>query len=214
MNTMIANGIIGVLVLTLVYLILAGRLVTFIRVLSLQGFLLFGIVYFHLENKMDLPNFIFILVETILFKAILVPYYLNNLIRKNGLSYEREPDQPSFYRIFIVLIILTLTFLFGSRLHTDSLRVIYITAAFSTLLTGVLLAVKRTKLVTQIVGYLVVENGIFLLTLAVGHEMPVIINMIILFDVITTIWLFGIFVSKVNFVFKSIETTKLTSLKD
>jgi hydrogenase-4 component E len=63
-------------------------------------------------------------------------------------------------------------------------------------------------------AYVVIENGVFILSLAVGNEMPLLVNLGILLDVFVSVFLLGIFVNKVGDVIKDIDISQLSNLKD
>ncbi|MDX2196204.1 MAG: hypothetical protein NW207_07285 [Cytophagales bacterium] len=211
--------------MTLIYLINAGRVLSYIYSLAIQGILLFAIVLSELK-EMHLINLTFILLETLIFKGIIVPYYLYYLMKKNNIFYEREPDQLNFYSLFKIAIIFIISFFFGYELHINfetgnayrlqqhTHEIIYFTASLSSILTGLLIIMRRKKIITHIVGYLVLENGLFMLSLAMGTELPIIINMGILFDILTTVFLLGVFLNRAKGIFKAIEIRNLTELKD
>ena len=63
-------------------------------------------------------------------------------------------------------------------------------------------------------GYMVIENGVFVLSLAVGNEMPMMVNLGILLDVFVSVFLLGIFINKVGDVFTGGDVEELSNLKD
>jgi len=67
---------------------------------------------------------------------------------------------------------------------------------------------------SHLVGYLIIENGIFLLSLSVGNTMPIMVNLAILLDVFMGILILGIFINRVGDTFNSIEIDNLSKLKD
>jgi hydrogenase-4 component E len=203
--------------MSLIYLAVAGRFVSFVRVLGLQGLLLLGIAYMELRDSevMRLGNLVFILLETLLFKSIIVPYFFNRIIKRNKLSQEAESNFPSFFSLITVSLSIILTFILAYKLHEkEELKVIYFTASVSAIFTGVFLMITRKTIVTHIVGYMVLENGIFLLSLAIGAEMPMIVNIGILLDLLSSILILGFFVNRIGDVYKTIDVEKLTELKD
>jgi hydrogenase-4 component E len=200
--------------MTLIYLAVANRFVSFVRVLGLQGLLLFGIAYMELKD-INFGNLVFILLETLLFKSIIVPYFFNRIIKRNKLSQEVESNFPSFFSLITVSLSIILTFIIAYKLHEkEELKVIYFTASVSAIFTGIFLMITRKTIVTHIVGYMVLENGIFLLSLAIGAEMPMIVNIGILLDLLTSILILGFFVNRIGDVYKTIDVEKLTELKD
>ena len=63
-------------------------------------------------------------------------------------------------------------------------------------------------------GYMVLENGIFLLSMALGSELPLIVNLGILLDLFTSVLLFGLFITKIDELYHSTEIDQLSGLKD
>jgi hydrogenase-4 component E len=86
--------------------------------------------------------------------------------------------------------------------------------AFSTLACGLFLVVARKKALTQALGYLIFENGIFTFGLAVLPEAPLAIEVGILLDALVAILVMGITIFHINRAFDSISTERLTALKD
>ncbi len=199
--------------MTLIYLASGNRLVTYIRILALQGLLLFGLAYLELKH-ISIGSLLFILVETLVFKAFIVPYFLYMLIKRNHFHNERDADSPNFFSLFKVSLIIILSFILSYTLNNEHLKITYFTASVSAILTGILLIVRRKKIITHIVGYMVFENGIFLLSLAIGGELPMIVNIGVLLDLITCLLLFGVFVSKIGEIHKTEELDQLSELKD
>lgn len=198
---------------TLNYLALAGRMDTYIRLLFIQGILLFGIALHELHH-IEILNLLFILAETLVFKAIIVPYMLGRIVRRNKLRHEIEPNVSNFASLFVVATIITISFIMAYNLHDEHLKIVYFAASISSLFTGLFLIIVRRKLLTHIMGYLVIENGVFLLSLALGSEMPVIVNIGILMDLFTSVLILSTFINKIGDTFNSIHIESLTELRD
>lgn len=204
-----------IFILTLVYIVITGRIATYIKLVGLQGILLFLLALVKLDyNEIHISNLIFILAETLIFKGILVPYYLHHLARKNKVTYEIEPDSTNFYGILKVSVIIVLSFLMANKLHFHAIDIIVFTASISAIFCGALIVIRRKKVLTHVIGYLVLENGIFLVSISIGTEMPLAINLCILFDIITTVLLLGVFVNEMSKVYRGLEVTKLNNMKD
>ena len=76
-----------IFIITLFYSAISGRMFTLINLLMIQGFLLFGVALIELR-ELNLLNLILILLETLIFKAILVPFLLKRTIRQNNIKRE------------------------------------------------------------------------------------------------------------------------------
>jgi hydrogenase-4 component E len=200
-------------ILTLIYLVTTGRIYSYISIIAIQGFLLFLLSIIKLK-EIHLSNLIFVLAETLIFKAIIVPWYLQRLAKKNKVTYETDPDTANFPAILKVSIIIVSSFLMANQLNFHAIDVIIFTASISAIFSGALIVIRRKKILTHVVGYMIMENGIFLISLSIGSEMPMVVNLCILFDIITSVLLLGVFVNEMNKIYKDLEVTKLNNLKD
>lgn len=202
-----------VFTISLVYLASGSRLVGYLRLLAVQGAVLCGLAFYELQD-MSVMNLLFILLETLIFKAFLVPYVLYVLVKKNNFHNEREADNPNFFALFTISLIIIVSFVLSYSLKDEHLKMVYFIGSISAILTGLLMIVRRRKIITQIVGYMVFENGIFLLSLSIGNHMPMIVNVGVLLDLITCLFLFGMFVSKIGEIYKTEDVNEMSELKD
>jgi hydrogenase-4 component E len=199
--------------MTLLYIGIANRLFTYINILMLQGVILFGVACIQLHD-MNWGNLAFVLLETIIFKTFLIPLFLKNIIRRNGITREAEPFVPNFVSLIIITLMIVGSFLGASTINMGNLDTVFFAVAVSTVFAGLFIIISRKKIVTHVIAYLVIENGIFILSLAVGNEMPMLVNSGILLDIFVSILVLGIFVNKVGDVFKESDVEQLNQLRD
>jgi hydrogenase-4 component E len=199
--------------ITLINFALSERVKRFIWLLIIQGVILFGIVFFSLY-KIDIYNFIFILLETIVVKSIIIPHFLHRLRKHNQLKREHETYIPVFYSIIVVILSLVLSFMLSSSLSDNQIHTKYFTVAFASVLFGIYFIINHKNIFSHLVGYLIIENGIFLFSLAVGSDIPILVNMAILLDVVLGVLVLGVFINRIGNTFESIETKHLSKLKD
>ena len=207
------NVLLIIFTITLLYLGIAHRLLTYIKILALQGVLLFGIAFIELI-EINAANLTFVLLETIVIKAIAIPVFLNYVMKRNRITRDAEPFLPNFVSLIIITLIIIATFILSNAIDDSRISKIYFVVALSTLFTGLYIIVTRHKIITHVMGYLVIENGVFILSLALGSEMPVLVNLGILLDVFASVFLLGIFVNRVGDVLKDVDVDQLKSLKD
>ena len=199
--------------ISLIFLATANRLSNYITTLAFQGILLFGIAFIELI-EINWVNLVFVLLETIIFKTIAIPYFLNYVVRKNNITRDTEPYLPDFVSIVIVTIIILGSFLLSNTINDPHLRKVFFVVAISALFTGLYIIVTRRKIITHVMGFLVIENGVFVLSIAVGSEMPMLVNIGILLDIFASIFLLGIFANKIGDVMKEQDVEQLSNLKD
>jgi hydrogenase-4 component E len=207
------NVLLIVLLISLLYLSIANRLLTYIKILAFQGVLLFGVAFIELTEITTL-NLVLILLETIIVKAILVPVFINYIIKRNNITRETEPFLPNFVSLIIVTTIIVITILLSNSISDIHLEKISFIVALSTLFTGLFIIGTRKKVITHVMGYLVIENGVFILSLAVGNEMPLLVNLGIMLDIFASVLILGIFVNKIGDVLKDVDVDQLRNLKD
>lgn len=207
------NVLLIIFTITLLYLGIAHRLLTYIKILALQGILLFGIAFIELI-EINAANLTFVLLETIVIKAIAIPVFLNYVMKRNRITRDAEPFLPNFVSLIIITLIIIATFILSNAIDDSRISKIYFVVALSTLFTGLYIIVTRHKIITHVMGYLIIENGVFILSLALGNEMPMLVNLGILLDVFASVFLLGIFVNRVGDVLKDVDVDQLKSLKD
>jgi hydrogenase-4 component E len=81
--------------------------------------------------------------------------------------------------------------------------------ALYTLFTGLLLIVTHKLIISHLVGFLIIENAVFLFSLSIGNEMPMLINIGILLDIFVGVLILGFFGLRLR-----PHTNELTRLKD
>jgi hydrogenase-4 component E len=192
-----------------------SRLEGYVKALAVQGFLLFLLVVTDF-GKIELASFIFLAVETIAFKTIIIPLFLMRTIRKNEFLREAAPSLSHFYSLLIVSLIFAFGFFisYWSLKFGNNIRPLYFGISLSAIMTGLFIIVARKKIITHVMGYMMLENGIFLLSLSIAKEMPLIVNLGVLLDIFAGIYLLGLFVNKIQNAFDEDHIDTLTHLKD
>jgi len=207
------NVLLIIFIISLLYVSIANRIITYVRVLALQGFILFGVTFLQLKD-IQTWNLVLILLETIVFKTIAVPVFLSYLIKRNRITRETEPYLPHFISLIIITMIVVITVLLANSIEDTHLDKIFFIVSLSSLFTGLYFIASRKKIITHVMGYLMIENGVFVLSLAVGNEMPMLVNLGIMLDIFASVLILGIFLNKIGDVFKDIDVNQLTNLKD
>jgi len=202
-----------VFLISLFYMSIANRMSTYVNVLAMQGILLFCIAFLELKHINTL-NLILILLETIIFKSLAVPVFLKYVLKRNHITREAEPYLPNFVSLIITTVIVVSTILLSNTMEESYLDKMYFVVALSTLFTGLYFIATRRKIITHVMGYLIIENGVFVLSLAVGNEMPMLVNLGIMLDIFASVLILGVFLNKIGDVFKDIDVNQLTNLKD
>jgi hydrogenase-4 component E len=200
-------------IITLFYMAIANRMLTYLKVLSFQGVLLFVVVFLQLK-EINTINLALILLETIVFKSLAVPLFMAYVLKRNNITRESEPFLPNFVSLIITTFIVVVTILLANQVKDTHLDKIFFVVALSSLFTGLYFIATRRKIITHVIGYLIIENGVFVLSLAVGNEMPMLVNLGIMLDIFASVLILGIFLNKIGDVFKDVDVDQLSNLKD
>jgi hydrogenase-4 component E len=207
------NILLIIFTISLIYIGIANRMLTYIRIIAFQGFLLFGVAFIELI-EINVVNLVFVLLETIVIKAILIPLFLKNILHRNNITREAEPFVSNFVSVVIITLIILGSFFLANTILDTYVRKIFFIVAFSALFTGLYIIITRRKIITHVMGYMIIENGVFVLSLAVGSEMPMLVNTGILLDIFVSVILLGIFADKIGDVFEEQDVEQLRNLKD
>ena len=199
-------------VLTLIYLSIADRFRNQTTILALQGLLLFGIAMARL-HEFHPVEMSFIIAETLVFKAIVIPAILMRVIRLTKIN--RIHSSSSQFGALVMSIIAlvascTITYYMADQ-RTD---MIFFGVALYALLSGLILIVMRKRIFAHLIGFLVIENGVFLFSMAIGVELPMLINLAIMLDILISILILGMFLRRMDDEIHTDETDALTSIKD
>ena len=199
-------------VLTLIYLAIAERFRNHTTILAIQGLLLFGIAMarLHAFHPVEMG---FIIVETLVFKAIVIPAILMRVIQKTKIN--RIHSASSQFGALVMSIVAlvascTITYYMADN-RTD---MIFFGVALYALLSGLILIVLRKRIFAHLVGFLVIENGVFLFSMAIGVELPMLINLAIMLDILISILILGMFLRRMDDDMHTDESDALTSIKD
>ncbi len=191
----------------------SGRLAVAIRAVALQGVIL-GILPVLIHSFSW--HLVVITGGLILAKGIIIPWLLTGAIVRARISREMEPYLGYVPTLLIGAITTGLSFVFAARLPLapEHQGLLFVPAAIATLLTGFIVLVTRRKAISQVIGYLMLENGIFLFGLLLTEAMPVMVEAGVLLDLIVGIFVMGIIINQISREFSSIDTSRLTTLRD
>lgn len=199
-------------VLTLIYLSIAERFRNHTTILVIQGLLLFGIAIARL-HEFHPVEMGFIIVETLVFKAIVIPAILMRVILKTKINRIHSSSSQFGALVMSIAALIascTITYYMADN-RTD---MIFFGVALYALLSGLILIVMRKRIFAHLVGFLVIENGVFLFSMAIGVEFPILINLAIMLDILISILILGMFLRRMDNDIHTDETDALTSIKD
>jgi hydrogenase-4 component E len=151
-----------------------------------------------------------------LLKAIVIPSILLRAMRNTAIRREIEPFVGFTTSLILGALATGLSLVFSRSLPLLDAHVelLVVPASFATVLTGFLVLTTRRKAITQVVGYLTLENGIFVFGLTLVEAMPLLVEMGVLLDLFVAVFVMGIIMDHISREFSSLSTEHLTSLKE
>ena len=192
----------------------ASRLRTLIPAVAVQGMLL-GILIL-LAHGEFMVWVLLMAATAIALKGVIIPRMLFHAIREVVIRREVEPIVGFVASLLLGAVGTGLALLFSKTLplapeHIGSLIV---PTALSTVLTGFIILTTRLKAITQVVGYLILENGIFIFGLLLMEVMPFMVELGVLLDLFVAIFVMGIIINKISREFSTVSTRMLSELKE
>ena len=192
-----------------------SRIRAVINMVALQGILLGFLPLFMPRHDITLRN-IALIVVTVGLKGFVVPWFLARAMREADIQHEVKPVVNYTTSLLFGALGTGLALVFSSTLPLADNDVGYLVvpASFATVWTGFLMLTTRRKAIMQVLGYLLLENGIFLFGLLLLEEMPFLFEVGVLLDLFTFVFVIGIIIHHISREFASISSEHLAELKE
>ena len=208
--------VLAALVLFTSFVLLAqARLVSAIHAFAWQGALVAAVTTVVAVTGQS-PHLYFSALLTLVLKALLIPWMLHRLTRR--LSLERHVEavwRPALtimaavglviFSYWLVLPMVQQELTFTRNLVAISLAVVLI---------GLLMMVFRQQAVIQVLGFMSMENGLFLAAVSATAGMPLVVELGVAFDVLVAMVLFGVFFFQIRESIDSLDVDRLNRLTE
>jgi hydrogenase-4 component E len=193
----------------------SSRLPTLIRAMSLQGMVL-GVMPLLLEHERLDWRILLVALATMLGKGVLIPGLLRRAMRAANIEREIEPFIGFVPSLLLGAggTIAAMALARGLPLLPEHAGTLLVPGSLASILTGFILLIGRAKAISQVCGYLILENGIYLFGLLLIHSTPLLVESGILLDVTVGVFIIGIIVDRIQRAFDSLDTRKLTTLRE
>ena len=143
-----------------------------------------------------------------------VPLFMQRVIKKSGKTKNSGMYVKPYASVLLATVLVAASFAIVKSINDSHLQIQYFTAAISSIIIGLYIGINHKDIITHLISYMVIENGIFLLALSVGGEMPILVNSAILLDIFSSILIMGIFLNKIKDHFQTTDENELSQLKD
>lgn len=206
-----------VVILLDLYCLSTSRIEACIRATAAQGAIFATILFVLAANSpADALHFWLIGLGTVLVKGLLIPLLLRRALRIAKVRRDVGPKVSLHVSVLLGVFLVVLGFWMGKTLSFPKPMPtgFLLPTAFSTLFIGFLMLVSRNKAITQVVGYLILENGVFLCGLGLIRDLPFVVEVAILLDVLVGVFVMGIAIHHIAREFDDIDVSLMESLKE
>jgi len=205
----------GLVLFTSFSLLAQPRIVAAIRTFAWQGLLL-SIVTVMVAIDTGLHHLYISALLTLLMKAIFIPWLLHRLVHK--MEFQREQDILHHPVLVLlaggILVIFCYSIALPIKQLSNSVTQPIIALSMSMVMLGMLMLITRHKAVSQVIGFMAMENGLFFAGVSATHGMPMIVELGIAFDVFVAAIIFGVFFFHIKDSFDSLDVDHLSSLSE
>lgn len=196
-------------------LLYQARLVTAIHVFAWQGAMIAAITFL-VAATTDSTHLYISALLTLLLKSLLIPWMLHRLVRQLELeNYTEELTHPALTIMAAVALVLFSYWLVLPLVSQEMLFTRNIVAvSLAVLLIGLLMMVMRRKAVLEVLGFMAIENGLFLAAVSATEGMPLVVELGVAFDVLVAMVLFGVFFFQIRESIDSLDVDRLNGLTE
>lgn len=153
---------------------------------------------------------------TLTIKVFVLPYILYVLIHRLKIRKEVEEivNIPTTMLIGIALVIFSYHLTAPIRELSTLVTRSTLAVALATVMLGMLMMITRQKAVTQIIGFLALENGLFFAATSATYGMPLVVELGVALDILIAAFIFGIFFFQIRTTFDSLDLKEMEKLKE
>jgi hydrogenase-4 component E len=205
-------------ILVTAFLIVSSRsLVFYVRLFALQSFLL-GVIAFLVVIGYGETHILIAAILTIAVKAVVIPASLSKIIDRIKVHKEIDFNINITTSLLVCALLVILADSVG-RPILEAQRVSglpvsrVLPASIAMIMIGMFIMIARKQAVSQIIGLLTMENGLFLSGLSITYGMPLIVEIGIFFDIFVAVLILGVFVYRINQTFDTINIDTIRRLR-
>jgi hydrogenase-4 component E len=208
------NALLVIVLVLNLFALGTSRIQSVIRIVAAQGALL-GLITLLMHERLTLPV-VLSAGAAVLIKGIVIPAVMVRSLRAAEIKREVEPFIGFLPSIILGAVATATVLLFAQALATPDGRApnLIIPASIATVLVGFIILISRFKAISQVLGYLVLENGIYIFGMLLIEAIPLVVEMGMLLDLFVGVFVISIITNHINQAFSSMDTRRLVSLKE
>jgi hydrogenase-4 component E len=208
------NALLVIVLLLNLFALGTSRISALIQGVAIQGIVL-GVISVVVRGHVTLLT-VLVGVATVLLKGGVIPHILRKALRDVQIKREVEPFIGFIPSMLLGALGTGVSLALATKLPLapGDIQSLIVPTSFATVFTGFLLLVSRRKALTQAIGYLVLENGIFVFGMLLLEAMPFLVELGVLLDLFVAIFVISIIIHHIYAAFDSTDTSRLASLKE
>jgi hydrogenase-4 component E len=202
------------LILTNLVVLGSSRLNTCIRVIALQGVALGTLPL--MAGPGVLPvRMIALTAGTMGLKGVVFPWLLLRALRQAEVRREVDPYVGYIWSVVVGLISLGVSVWLGARLPLPGLLqpTLAVPVALFMIFVGLFVIISRRTALSQILGYIILENGVYAFGMVIMGEVPVLVELGVLLDAFVAVFVMGIAIYHISREFDHADADQLDTLK-
>jgi hydrogenase-4 component E len=209
------NMLAAILLLIVFAMLSQRRILSLINLFAWQGLVL-SVSTFVVAYSTAQYHLYYSAALTLLLKVLVLPWLLHRLIRKLNVRWDVETliNIPTTMLVGIALVIFAFNLAAPISQLAEGITRGLIGIALASVLLSLLMMLTRRKAISQVVGFLAMENGLFFAATSATHGMPLVVELGIALDVLVATFIFGIFFFQIRETFDSLDITHMEKLKD
>ncbi len=208
------DSVMLVLVVTNLLLLGLSQLRSCVHAVAVQGFAL-GLLPLLVRQSGPTAWTVMVVLVTIGLKGVVFPRLMLGALRDADVRREKRPAVGYTMSMVVGFIALAGAAWLSSRLpvFAGSPSTLAAPVSFFMIFVGLFIIVSRNHAVNQIVGYLVLENGVYVFGVVLLHELPLLVEMGVLLDAFAAVFVMGVAVYHINSEFDHLEVDQLDMLR-
>jgi hydrogenase-4 component E len=214
----LTSAVLAIILLSVLFSLGSDRLMALVKFMALQGVMVSLINLFVLNHESAVFSGLALFGAMLLIKGLIIPGLMYTAVKNLSIQREAEPIVGYHASIFIGLGLLLVSAFITAKVlpSVPGSNPLLLVSAITTLAAGLFLMLARRKAITQVIGYLMMENGIYLMGTGLAkqaHTMYV-LELGMLLDLLVAVMVMGIILNRINNAFDDVDTSLLGRLKD
>ena len=215
LSTQIINLLAGLLLLLAFAMLTQRRVLSLINLFALQGFVL-ALSTAVVAHSTGQSHLYYSALLTFALKVVLLPWILHRLIRALDVRWDVETliNIPATMLIGIALVIFAFNLAAPISQIAGTITRSTLGIAIASILLSFLMMITRRKALSQVIGFLAMENGLFFAATSATYGMPLVVELGVALDVLVGTFIFGIFFFHIREQFDSLDIRHMETLRE